>query len=316
MLSLRVGPRWASTCSRSRELERTGPPRGLHFAQPRFRASTGPGPRSWTASLTSSFPASVMQAVLSGLLSGLRQVVVGTSRLPGRHRTVVDTSGTFPAPVAPPSRSWAFRSWQAAGRRRQLWRLPSGHRSSQVVAGIWHTFLAVIRSSWAHLSGPASTTPPSRSSPAHRGLPCGPRKPWAFRSSLAPSLSVIAGARSSWISVIPALSGHRKRQIVVATCRGQQTCLAPPFRSSQAPGCRRHLSRLPDRHRRRQAVVATSRASLPGISRAGHRRRGHISRPSFRSSQTPGRHKAPARSVVGAPLAPCHRSSWAPLGPL
>jgi hypothetical protein len=63
--------------------------------------------------------------------------------LPGRHRTVVG------APL---------------GRRLQLSRLPSLITKRLVAAGICHAFLVVTRSSWAHLSGPASTTPPSRSS--------------------------------------------------------------------------------------------------------------------------------------------------------
>jgi hypothetical protein len=132
---------------------------------------------------------------------------------------------------------------------------PLGHHKRPVAAGICHAFLAVIvRSLWAPLACLAVLA--SAVIAVDLQVISGGSLPvvTGARHLSRPPFPIIAGARSSWISVMPALSGrrghlpgrHHRRQVVAGIS------LAPPFRSSQAPGCRRHL-----------VVVGTSRASLP-----------------------------------------------------
>jgi hypothetical protein len=150
---------------------------------------------------------------------------------------------------------------------------PDRHRRRQVVVG---TLSGPPFTSW-HQSRlqPApgrrgNLPPPSRSSqaPGHSGGTS--RACLPVIASLAPSLSVIAGARSSPAS------------------------LAPPCRSSQVPGRRRGTARLPDRHRRRQAVVGVSGSPFRSLQESG--RRGGTSR--ALPSGHRRRPQAPARSSV------------------
>jgi hypothetical protein len=243
-----------------------------HDAKPARRTSTGLDMFSVTRTGTDG--ATTRSAFRTTKIPGLDRT--RAPKLDGISHVVLPGISHAGGPLGPPFRSSAGRrghlspSWPSSHRRGHLWDLPGTSRASQPVVG-----LQVMAGGW---SSPAALASPFRSSqlPGRRrhlahlpgrhqvvvGTPLGPginhasqpviaSASWpALRSSQAVGLQVISGA-------LP--FRHRRRQVVVDICH---SC---PFRSSQTPDRRGHLSRSADMSGASLPVIANARLPPPSV---------------------------------------------------